>query len=206
MIPAGTLFRTGQRSVVERGNAAVEAEQLDDRVARYERRRGRSRRGETGGAIVPSTVGEALCRVTSLVLANHALLDAAATGTTDELDAEAERIEQQLADTSPAAALDQFADVSLPLLERCEAEPDRPVGHVYPMARTAADIAAFVAVELHLVARMIDPTYVPDEARELMRLYNSSLRPVLGHGLESWAAERVKPWRGLVIRRGLAWP
>ena len=74
------------------------------------------------------------------------------------------------------------------------------------MARTAADIAAFVAVELHLVARMIDPTYVPDEARELMRLYNSSLRPVLGHGLESWAAERVKPWRGLVIRRGLAWP
>ncbi len=192
--------------MLERAEAVIAADRVDEPIARYERRRRRARPGATGGPIVPATRAEAIRRVASLVLANEALLDAASGGDTGQLDAEAERIEQLVADDSVAAALGRFAERSPTLLERCEAEPGLAVEHVYPMARTADDIASFVAVELHLVARMLDPAYVPPNGRQLMRLYNGALRPVLGHGLESWAAERVKPWRGLVIRRGLAWP
>ena len=95
---------------------------------------------------------------------------------------------------------------SASLLARLRTDPDLDVEAVYPVARTASDLATFVAVEMHLIARMLDPTYEPADARTLMHTLNESLRSMLGHGVEDWVSERVKPWRNMVIRRGLAWP
>ena len=59
---------------------------------------------------------------------------------------------------------------------------------------------------MHLIARMLDPTYEPDDPRTLMHTLNESLRSMLGHGAEDWVSEPRKPWRNMVIRRGLAGP
>ena len=58
---------------------------------------------------------------------------------------------------------------------------------------------------MHLIARMLDPTYEPDDPRTLMRTLNESLRSMLGHGAED-GCRSAKPWRNMVIRRSLAWP
>ena len=39
---------------------------------------------------------------------------------------------------------------------------------------------------MHLIARMLDPTYEPHDARTLMRTLTESLRSMLGHGVEDW--------------------
>ena len=118
----------------------------------------------------------------------------------------AEAIEAEIAELEPATAAQRFGDDSASLLARLRTDPDLDVEAIYPVARTASDLATFVAVEMHLIARMLDPTYEPDDARTLMRTLNESLRSMLGHGAEDWVSERVKPWRNMVIRRGLAWP
>ena len=111
-----------------------------------------------------------------------------------------------IAELEPATAAQRFGDDSASLLARLRTDPDLDVEAIYPVARTASDLATFVAIEMHLIARMLDPTYEPDDARTLMRTLNESLRSMLGHGAEDWVSERVKPWRNMVIRRGLAWP
>ena len=207
MSSASDAYRAGRAAVVTLARRTIEADTLDTEVRRHVPRRARRRpTPDTPDGLLPDTHLDVIRRVAALLLANEALLDAATGGDTAQLDAASEAIEHEVAGLDATTALDRFTVSADRFLERVDADPNLAVDHVYPVARTAADLVAFVGVELHLVARMLDPTYRPDDPRTLMRLYNGALRPVLGHGLESWASERVKPWRGLVIRRGLAWP
>ncbi|MEO0493322.1 MAG: hypothetical protein AAF081_07890 [Actinomycetota bacterium] len=206
MLAAESLFVEGRHAAVDRATAVVNADTGDVRVERFARRRLlRSRRADAS-ANVPDTRLAAIRLAAAFVASNHALLDAAEAGTPDTLDPAAAAIEEEVAALDPHAALARFVDESATLLERLRARPDLDVDAVYPVARTASDLAAFVAVELHLIARMLDPTYEPADARSLMHVLNESLRSMLGHGAEDWVSERVKPWRNMVIRRGLAWP
>ena len=43
---------------------------------------------------------------------------------------------------------------------------------------------------MHLIARMLDPTYEPDDPRTLMHTLNESLRSMLGHGAEDCVGAR----------------
>lgn len=206
MTAAEDLYREGRAAVLERAQATIDGGATGDPVLRYERRRRRRKFSGHGDGVVPETKLDALRRVAALVLANEVLLDAARENDPDRLDPAAEALEAELGGESSEAALRRFEQGSAALLDRLISEADLVVEHVYPVARTASDVTAFVAVELHLVARMLDPTYEPSDARLLMRTLNGSLRSMFGHGLEDWVAERVKPWRNMVIRRGLAWP
>ena len=58
---------------------------------------------------------------------------------------------------------------------------------------------------MHLIARMLDPTYEPDDPRTLMRTLNESLRSMLGHGAEDGVGAREAMAKH-GDRRGLAWP
>ena len=128
------------------------------------------------------------------------MLDAVVAADSTVLDPAAEAIEAEIADLEPATAAQRFGDDSASLLDRLRTDPNLDVETIYPVARTASDLATFVAVEMHLIARMLDPTYEPDDPRTLMRTLNESLRSMLGHGAEDWVSERVKPWRNMVIR------
>ena len=206
MTAAEDLYREGRTAVLERAQTIIDGGSTDHPVARFTRRRRRRKFTGQGGGIVPETKLDALRRVAALVLANDVLLDAARANDPDRLDPAAEALEAELEHESAEVALSRFEQGSAALLDRLIIEADLSVEHVYPVARTAADVTAFIAVELHLVARMLDATYEPSDARLLMRTFNGSLRSMFGHGLEDWVAERVKPWRNMVIRRGLAWP
>lgn len=206
MTAAEDLYREGRTAVLQRAQAIIDGGATGDPVLPYTRRRRRRKFSGQGDGVVPKTKLDALRRVAALVLANDVLLDAARANDPDRLDPAAEALEAELGDESAELALSRFEQGSAALLDRLINEADLAVEHVYPVARTACDVTAFVAVELHLVARMLDPTYEPSDARLLMRTLNGSLRSMFGHGLEDWLAERVKPWRNMVIRRGLAWP
>ena len=205
MVAAEAAFREGRAAVISRARTMIEADAGDDPVPRYRRRRLlRPRRAVV--VDLPETKLAALRRVAGFVEANEILLDAATDDDPDRVDPAAEAIEARLADVDAPTALEHFDRHAGRVLDRCLAEPDLDVHHVYPVARDAEDLAAFMAAELHLTARMLDPTYEPGDARALARLVNQALRPVLGSGLENWMTERITPWRNLVIRRGLAWP
>ena len=191
------MIRAGY-TVIDGGSGA-------DPILRYRRRR-LLRRRRPVEVDLPETKLAAIRRAASFVAANEVLLDAAVANDPDRLDPAAEAIEAELADLDAPTALQRFEQHSTQVHARCLAEPELAVDHVYPVARTAADLLAFMAAELHLQARMLDPTYEPSDARTLAHELNQALRPVLGSGLENWLIERVTPWRNMVIRRGLAWP
>ncbi len=188
----------GANTVIDGGSGA-------DPIPRYRRRR-LLRRRRPVEVDLPETKLAAIRRAAGFVAANEVLLDAAVASDPDRLDPAAEAIEAELADVDGPTALQRFEQHAARVLDRCLADPVLAVDHVYPVARTAADLLAFMAAELHLQARMLDPTYEPSDARALAHELNQALRPVLGSGLENWLTERVTPWRNLVIRRGLAWP
>ncbi|NDH87904.1 MAG: hypothetical protein EBY61_04580 [Actinobacteria bacterium] len=67
---------------------------------------------------------------------------------------------------------------------------------------TRADAIRFAAAFVAANHAVLDAVASTDSSAPL----NESLRSMLGHGVEDWVSERVKPWRNMVIRRGLAWP
>lgn len=205
MLAAEAAFREGQAAVSERATTMIDTGSGDEPVARYRRRR-LFRRRRSVDLDLPETKLAALRRVAGFVQANEVLLLAAADHDPARLDPEAEAIEAELAGVDGPTALARFDDYAERVLSRCLADPDLDVTVVYPVARTASDLAAFMAAELHLTARMLDAAYEPTDARALAHLVNQALRPVLGSGVENWLTERVTPWRNLVIKRGLAWP
>ena len=206
MLAAEAVFAEGRQAVIDRASAVLGADTLDEPVVRFTRRRLLRRRPALANVNLPDTRADAIRFAASFVAANHAVLDAVVAADSTVLDPAAEAIEAEIAELEPATAAQRFGDDSASLLARLRTDPDLDVEAIYPVARTASDLATFVAVEMHLIARMLDPTYEPDDARTLMRTLNESLRSMLGHGAEDWVAERVKPWRNMVIRRGLAWP
>ncbi|MEM9465953.1 MAG: hypothetical protein AAGA90_11300 [Actinomycetota bacterium] len=205
MLAAEAAFREGREAVIRRATTVIDTGTGDEAVGRYRRRR-LLRRRRPVEVDLPATRLDAIRRVAGFVEANAVLLDAAEADDPDRLDPAADAIELELRTVDAATAVARFETHSIRVLDRCLADPELGVSNVYPVARTASDLAAFVAVELHLAARMLDPTHAPTDARALARLVNQALRPVLGSGLENWITERVTPWRNLVIRRGLAWP
>ncbi|MEM9520805.1 MAG: hypothetical protein AAGA37_15910 [Actinomycetota bacterium] len=184
----------------------IDTSSVVDEVAQFRRRRLLRRSPPPHSGNVPAMKLDAIRAAAALVLANDVLLDAARADDQPLLDARSDEIEADVAAQSAAEALACFQEASQHLLDRLLAEPDLPVENVYPVARVASDLAIFVATEMHLIARMLDPTYVPADPRLLLHTLNGSLRSMIGHGLEDWVTERVMPWRNMVIRRGLAWP
>ncbi len=206
MLAAEAVFAEGRQAVIDRASAVLGADTLDEPVVRFTRRRLLRRRPAPANVNLPDTRADAIRFAASFLAANHAVLDAVAAANSAALDPAAEAIEAKIAELEPATAARRFGDDSASLLDRLRTDPDLDVEAIYPVARTASDLATFVAVEMHLIARMLDPTYEPADARMLMHTLNESLRSMLGHGAEDWVSERVKPWRNMVIRRGLAWP
>ena len=206
MIAAEAVFAEGRQAVIDRASAVIGADTLDEPVVRFTRRRLLRRRPAPANANLPDTRADAIRFAASFVAANHAVLDAVVAADSTALDPAAEAIEAEIAELEPATAAQRFNDDSASLIDRLRTDPNLDVEAIYPVARTASDLATFVAVEMHLIARMLDPTYEPDDARTLMHTLNESLRSMLGHGAEDWVTEHVKPWRNMVIRRGLAWP
>ena len=206
MLAAEAVFTEGRQAVIDRASTVIDANTLDEPVVRFARRRLLRRRAAPANANLPDTRADAIRFAASFVAANHAVLDAVVAADSTVLDPAAEAIEAEIAELEPATAAQRFGDDSASLLDRLRTDPNLDVETIYPVARTASDLATFVAVEMHLIARMLDPTYEPDDPRTLMRTLNESLRSMLGHGAEDWVSERVKPWRNMVIRRGLAWP
>ena len=206
MLAAEAVFAEGRQAVIDRANAVLGADTLDEPVVRFTRRRLLRRRPAPANVNLPDTRADAIRFAASFVAANHAVLDAVVAADSTVLDPAAEAIEAEIAALEPTTAAQRFGDDSASLLDRLRTDPNLDVEAIYPVARTASDLATFVAVEMHLIARMLDPTYEPDDARTLMRTLNESLRSMLGHGAEDWVTARVTPWRNMVIRRGLAWP
>ena len=206
MLAAEAVFAEGRQAVIDRASAVIGADTLDEPVVRFTRRRLLRRRPAPANVNLPDTRADAIRFAASFVAANHAVLDAVVAADSTVLDPAAEAIEAEIAALEPTTAAQRFGDDSASLLDRLRTDPNLDVEAIYPVARTASDLATFVAVEMHLIARMLDPTYEPDDARTLMRTLNESLRSMLGHGAEDWVSEHVKPWRNMVIRRGLAWP
>ena len=206
MLAAEAVFAEGRQAVIDRASAVTGADTLDEPVVRLTRRRLLRRRPAPANANLPDTRADAIRFAASFVAANHAVLDAVAAADSTALDPAVKAIEAEIAELEPANAAQRFSDDSATLLDRLRTDPNLDVEAIYPVARTASDLATFVAVEMHLIARMLDPTYEPDDARTLMHTLNESLRSMLGHGAEDWVTEHVKPWRNMVIRRGLAWP
>lgn len=206
MLAAEAVFAEGRQAVIDRASAVIGADTLDEPVVRFTRRRLLRRRPAPANANLPNTRADAIRFAASFVAANHAVLDAVVAADSTALDPAAEAIEAEIAELEPATAAQRFDDDSASLIDRLRTDPNLDVEAIYPVARTASDLATFVAVEMHLIARMLDPTYEPDDARTLMHTLNESLRSMLGHGAEDWVTEHVKPWRNMVIRRGLAWP
>ena len=206
MLAAEAMFAEGRQAVIDRASAVIGADTLDEPVVRFTRRRLLRRRPAPANANLPDTRADAIRFAASFVAANHAVLDAVVAADSTALDLAAEAIEAEIAELEPATAAQRFDDDSASLIDRLRTDPNLDVEAIYPVARTASDLATFVAVEMHLIARMLDPTYQPDDARTLMHTLNESLRSMLGHGAEDWVSEHVKPWRNMVIRRGLAWP
>ena len=206
MLAAEAMFAEGRQAVIDRASAVIGADTLDEPVVRFTRRRLLRRRPAPANANLPNTRADAIRFAASFVAANHAVLDAVVAADSTALDPAAEAIEAEIAELEPATAAQRFDDDSASLIDRLRTDPNLDVEAIYPVARTASDLATFVAVEMHLIARMLDPTYEPDDARTLMHTLNESLRSMLGHGAEDWVTEHVKPWRNMVIRRGLAWP
>ena len=190
------------RAVVDRATSMISNDTEGQPVARYQRRSLFRRRRPAESPNVPDTQLDALRRAASFVASNLVLLDAAADDP-DRLDPAAEAIDRELAEATAQEALAQFEAASAQLVDRLVADPDLVVERVYRVARTSSELAVFVATELHLVARMLDPTYEPADARALAHLLNQSLRSMMGHGLEDWITERIMPWRNLAIRRPL---
>ena len=206
MLAAEAVFAEGRQAVIDRASAVIDADTLDEPVVRFARRRLLRRRPAPANVNLPDTRADAIRFAASFVAANHAVLDAVVGR--GFLGARSGRRGDRSRDrrTRPGHC---GATLRRRLGEPARPTPDRPdldVEAIYPVARTASDLATFVAVEMHLIARMLDPTYEPDDPRTLMRTLNESLRSMLGHGAEDWVSERVKPWRNMVIRRGLAWP
>lgn len=206
MLTAEAVLGEGRQAVVDRATSMISNDTEGQPVARYQRRSLFRRRRPAESPNVPDTQLDALRRAASFVASNLVLLDAAAADDPDRLDPAAEAIDRELAEATAQEALAQFEAASAQLVDRLVADPDLVVERVYRVARTSSELAVFVATELHLVARMLDPTYEPADARALAHLLNQSLRSMMGHGLEDWITERIMPWRNLVIRRGLAWP
>lgn len=206
MLAAEAVFTEGRKAVIDRACAVIGADTLDEPVIRFTRRRLLRHRAAPANANLPGTRADAIRFAAAFVAANHVVLDAATAANSAALDPAAEAIEAEIAELEPATAACRFDEDSASLLDRLRTDPDLEVEAIYPVARTASDLATFVAVEMHLIARMLDPTYEPADARTLMHTLNESLRSMLGHGAEDWVSERVQPWRNMVIRRGLAWP
>lgn len=205
MTAAEHLYREGRTAVLERATAVIDGGATGDPVLRYKRRR-RFRPSITDlSENVPGTKLGVVRRAAGLAAANDLVLDAAEASDPGVLDAVVD-MEAEIDTLAAREALARFETASTALLDRLIADRLLVIETVYPVARTASDLTAFVATEMHLQARMLDPTYEPSDARLLMHELNSSLRSMTGHGLEDWVSERVKPWRNMVIRRGLAWP
>ncbi|MEM8707090.1 MAG: hypothetical protein AAGE98_11585 [Actinomycetota bacterium] len=206
MLAAQAVFEEGRRAVIDTAGAVIAADATADPVARFRPRRPSRRRRIAADPNIPATKLDAVRFAATFVASNHAVLDAAEAASPETLDPAVAVIEAEIADLDATEALARFTDDTPSLLDRIADDADLDVTAVYPVARTASDLAAFVAVELHLAARMLDPTHAPDDARALMRTLNEALRSMLGHGIEDWFSVRFNPWRQMVIRRGLAWP
>ena len=206
MTAAEELYREGRTAVLQRAEAVIDGGATGDEVAVYRRRR-LFQPAPTAAlrANLPDTKLGAIRRAAGLATANAVVLDAAEANDPEMLEAVVE-LEEEVHRLPAREALTRFETSSTDLFDRLVASRDLVVETVYPVTHTAAGLTVFIATEMHLQARMLDPTYEPSNARTLAHELNQALRPVLGSGLENWLTERVTPWRNMVIRRGLAWP